>query len=95
MQKQCRSSAEVAGSSAEVVGSGVVTRDWKSESVTYLRTDQLTGVGSRDTCVCKKWVKPVEHLRWHLIIIPPSIVFHYISLSSILVNMIKLFNKTT
>ena len=34
------------------------TRDWKSKSVTDLptnqRTDQLTGVGARDTCVSKK-----------------------------------------
>ena len=33
------------------------TRDWKSESVTYLRTNQrtnqLTWVGARDTCVSK------------------------------------------
>ena len=29
------------------------TRDWKSESVTYGLTDQLTWVGARNTCVSK------------------------------------------
>ena len=36
-------------------GNGRATRDWKSESVAaYGRTDQLTWVGARDTCVSKK-----------------------------------------
>ena len=29
------------------------SRDWKSESVTNLQTNQLTWVGARDTCVSK------------------------------------------
>ena len=32
----------------------LLTRDWKSESVTNQPTNLLTGVGSRDTCVSKK-----------------------------------------
>ena len=32
--------------------------EWKSESITYtdIRTDRLTGVGARDTCVSKKFL---------------------------------------
>ena len=37
----------------------LLTRDWKSESVTDQPTNQLTWVGARETCVSKKIAKVV------------------------------------
>ena len=48
------------GSSKTTVAHKRATRDWKSESVTNLRTYLLTWVGARDTCVSKK------RMKWHL-----------------------------
>ena len=49
------------GSGVERVGSGVEgCGDWKSESVTYLRTNRLTWVGARDTCVSKNYTGGVS-----------------------------------
>ena len=32
---------------------------WKSESITYRPTDRRTGVGARDTCVSKNWLRGI------------------------------------